>query len=500
MLTYVVAFLLALTVAAITTPIVAKIAHKKRWLDVPSEARKIHTRAVPRLGGVAVVLAFFTPILGLAIYTNRISGLLYADAKLVLALGLGAAAIVTLGVYDDLKNASPKLKLTVQGLVAIGMWAAGFRWELMGNPFGESLVLGDFSLPVTVLWIVGIVNALNLIDGLDGLAAGVALFASVVLFGVAFVDHYVLLCLLTVSLAGSLTGFLFFNFNPARIFLGDSGSMFLGFILAMVSLWTQQKTSTAAALIIPILALGLPILDTTLSFVRRLGARRNPFKADKEHVHHRLMALGLSHRGTVLTLYTTSGIFALAGLAMLDSNTSRQAIALSTVMVVVVLLVRRIGIFSKPKSTDRQHTLQVREQVRATARQIRASLSGEQAWTHLEQVMPELEFEEVKLSWRDEGLQSASETVYRWSASTQSDRTWKLDTVSGAGVLSLSLEEDTQVFGELKLLLGDAPASSALLAELLRDALIDFRIAQTQREQNRTLEQVVHLAERVGRR
>ncbi len=489
MLTYIVAFLLAMIVSAAATPFITKVAHKKGWLDEPTEARKVHTRAVPRLGGIAVVLAFFTPILGLAIYTNRISGLLYADARLVMGFFGGALAIVGLGIFDDLKGASPKLKLLVQTGVAAFLWYLGFRIELLGNPLGTAFELGLLSLPLTVLWMVGVINALNLIDGLDGLATGVSIFASVVLFGVAFVDNAVLLCLITAALAGSLLGFLFFNFNPAKIFLGDSGSMFLGFILSTVSIWTQRKGATAVALLIPVLALGLPLLDTTLSFVRRVGNGRNPFKADREHMHHRLMALGLSHRNTVLTMYTASIIFGLGALALLDNDTTHRAIALSTVAVVALMLVRKVGVFKAPGAPKQPAVVTItRDELRMVARGIRGSMTSDEAWQSLCRAFAKLGCVAARLTWSTEYLfgDDRRDTVFFWRRHSSED--WPLEKAElEPGALILSVEEQEQVYGELVILLEkghDAKFDAELLlcGEFLKEALIDFRAGQIEEQ------------------
>lgn len=482
MRTYVVAFFLALVVAAGVTPLLVSLAHRKGWLDRPSEARKVHSRATPRIGGVAVVLAFFTPILGLAVYENDVSALLYGDLRLVTGLFLGAAAIVALGVYDDLKGASARLKLVVQISVAAALWFVGFRIELLGNPLGEAFRLGWLSFPLTLVWIVGVINAMNLIDGLDGLASGVALLATIVLFGVSFVDAHTLLCLITVALAGSLTGFLFWNFNPAKIFLGDSGSMFLGFLLSTVSIWTQQKGATAVALLVPVLALGLPILDTTLSVVRRVGRGRSPFEADREHLHHKLLASGLSHRNTVLTLYTASIVFGLAGLALLDSDTTHRAIALSTTVVVVVILVRKVGVFASP---DPGLDAPIRrEEIRRVVREVRMASSRDEAWSALVPAMPLLGAEAVRLTWvREEpstGDRRAS--VFFWRRSR--DQSWPLEQAEvHPNAWVMRLEHDEDVLGELVILFRRGvdfrgSPSVVVAAELLAEALVEHRVFQ----------------------
>ncbi|MEO1228219.1 MAG: MraY family glycosyltransferase [Myxococcota bacterium] len=491
MRTYAVAFCLALIVSALTTPVVTWLAHRYGWLDQPSEARKIHTVAVPRLGGVAVVLAFFMPLLGLALWENRVSNLLYSDQRLVLGLVGGALAIVLLGVYDDLRGAGAKLKLTVQTGVAVGIWLCGFRIELLGNPIGEAFDLGVFSLPLTVIWMVGVINALNLIDGLDGLASGVALFATVVLFGVAFVDNMTLLCLITVALGGALVGFLFWNFNPAKIFLGDSGSMFLGFVLGAVSIWTQHKGTTAVALLIPVLALGLPILDTTLSFVRRVKNGKSPFEADREHLHHRLLALGLSHRNAVLTLYTASIVFGLGALSLLDTRATHRAIALSTVVAVAMILVRRVGVF-RPPGLARSYAVSAgRDELRRVARSIRSATTSEHTWSLMVPLFPRLGAEAARLTWvKDPGSTGAAPvaegaerraSVFSWRADAQVH--WPIErpeALPNARVVALTSEDRT--LGELVVVFprgsgGERDPSVRLYLELLAEALVDHRDA-----------------------
>lgn len=475
--TYLVAFLLAISVSATLTPVVTFIAHKMNWLDRPTEARKVHRVPVPRLGGVAVVIAFLAPVAGLAIYTNRISEILYSDSKLVFGLAVAAAVIVVLGVYDDLKGADARLKLSVQTAVALFLWVVGFRIEQVGHPFGDPLQLGLLSLPVTWLWVVGIVNAVNLIDGLDGLAAGISLFATAVLFGVAYWDHEVVLCLLTASLAGALIGFLFFNFNPARIFLGDSGSMFLGLVLAVVSMWTQRKAATAATLSVPLLALGLPILDTTLSFMRRLLAGRSPFSADKEHVHHRLMAIGLNHRGAVLTMYTTSAVFCLGALALLKNDPVTQTIVYVTVGTVCIVLIRKIGFLRLPDKvrTSIERVDAVRTAVRTAARRIRSASDPEQALAALGPALGTLGVQQAR-------LQRAA------SGSDLFDGSLDIGRGGQALVQPVELERpissDRIQYGKLMMELGEHDARNPnveVCIELLCEALLEFETTQSSR-------------------
>ncbi len=491
MLTYLTAFVSSLLVALLVTPFITRLAHANGWYDEPAQGRKIHAHPIPRVGGVAVVMAFFTPLFGLAIYTNRISALLYADATLVSALCLGASAIVTLGLYDDLRGTDAPQKLFVQSAVAVGLWWAGFRMELLGNPFGAPIELGLLSLPMTWLWIVGVVNALNLIDGLDGLASGTALIASIVLFGVAFVEGAILLCVFTAALAGALLGFLFFNFNPARIFLGDSGSMFLGYVLATTSLWTQVKAATAVALLIPIVALGLPILDTTLSFVRRLAKGKSPFRADGEHMHHRLIALGLSHRNAVVTLYVLSTIFALGAFALLDSDATRRTIVLSSVAATVFLVVRRIGVVRAPglfhHEDGRSHS--ARDLIRVGARRIRNANDFDAAWRTTIDVLSELGCEEIQLAWHEMAPESTErrEQVLMWRR--RDNGVWRLrgPMPQDDRRVILDLREEDKSYGELCLLrAGNRSLDAELGIELTRNALIDFCVQRASRKKPET--------------
>ena len=216
-----------------------------------------------------------------------------------------------------------------------------------------ALSLGVLSLPFTLLWIVGVVNAINLIDGLDGLAGGVAFFGVGTNFILSLVRGDVLMCLLMAALAGAILGFLIFNFNPASIFMGDTGSMFLGFVLAAVSIKTSTKSGTAVAMLVPVMALGLPIMDTLLAMVRRSLIGRPMFSADKEHIHHRLMSrMVLSHRSAVLVLYGLCGLFMLTALGLNFANSAQSAMLLVGMAVVIFVLMRKLGYLDLRRAGD----------------------------------------------------------------------------------------------------------------------------------------------------
>jgi len=384
MRTAVVAFFLSLLCGLILTPIVRRLAHRFGALDHARSSRKIHGRPIPRLGGVAIVIAFYAPLVGLLLFQTSLGDLFVADRDHVIGLFGGGIAIALLGLYDDFRGANAWKKFAVQFGVAGFLYWFGFQIHEIANPFGEPLPLGWLSLPFTMLWIVGVVNALNLIDGLDGLAGGVALVAVVTTFLIAVQRAHPLMMLFSSALAGSIIGFLFYNFNPASIFMGDTGSMFLGFVLAATAIQTNQKASTAAAILIPAIALGLPIMDTLLAIARRALRGRPLFQADKEHIHHRLMALGLSHRQTVLVLYGFCLILGTAALLLTYTNSSQTALLLIVLALVAFVFLRSLGYMRldrmAERAVDRKRNRALRGAVRPLGRRLRQMRSVSDMW------------------------------------------------------------------------------------------------------------------------
>ena len=388
MVTYAVAFLLALIVGALLTPLVRDQAIHLGWFDQTKSSRKVHARPVPRLGGFAIVLAFFTPLTALLVVDSGVGRQFLANRDLVLGLFLGGSAIALLGVYDDFRGCGARLKFTVQFGVALAMWGVGLRIESITWPFGPPIPLGVLSLPFTLLWIVGVVNAVNLIDGLDGLAGGVAVFAAGTNLVLALARGDVLMALCMAALVGAVLGFLLFNFNPATIFMGDTGSMFLGFVLATVSIKTSTKSGTAVAMIVPVIALGLPITDTLLAMFRRAFLGRHMFDADRDHIHHRMMSrLHLSQRDAVLALYALSVLFGATALGLSFANSVQSALLLAAISIVVVLLVRKLGYFdlksAQAANATRRRNLQLRQVVRRTVDTVEASTSVTEIWNAL---------------------------------------------------------------------------------------------------------------------
>jgi UDP-GlcNAc:undecaprenyl-phosphate GlcNAc-1-phosphate transferase len=349
--TFLTSLLLSFLTAVAFTPVIIAFARRRGLVDAAGAShRKVHAEDIPRLGGVAIVTGFYAPIVGLSLYSTKVGDSLLEAPDLAWGLLGGGFAIALLGLYDDLYGASPKLKLAVQLAVATWIWWLGFRIERIDLPFLPMFDLGILSLPVTLLWIAGVTNAVNLIDGLDGLAAGIALFGLVPVVSLALFKGNLLLGLIGCALSGSLLGFLVFNFHPARIFMGDTGSMFLGFVLAVTTVHTSTKGRVAVSMLMPILALGLPILDTLLAIGRRAWFGQSLFVGDRQHIHHRLMSLGLSHRNTVLVMYGVAATWALLSIAVALNRDFTSGLVLVVSVVITSVLLRKIGYLSIPAS------------------------------------------------------------------------------------------------------------------------------------------------------
>ena len=315
MVTVVVVFAVALGCSAILTPLVRNAAVRSNLLDIAASSRKVHAQPIPRLGGIAIAAGFLVPIVGLLIFHP--SGALFSlELKRTAGLLAGGLLIIALGLYDDLRGANARVKFAVQIVAASLTFALGYRIEALALPFVDGIPLGPFAYPFTVFWIVGVINAFNLLDGLDGLAGGTAFIAAGALFTIALAGHHPLVMVATAALAGAVLGFLFFNWNPASIFMGDTGSLFLGFVLATTAIRASATPSGAVDLLIPILVFGIPIGDTLLAMARRWLRGAPLFSADRGHIHHRLLAKGLSHRDTVLVAYGVSLCLGAAALVL----------------------------------------------------------------------------------------------------------------------------------------------------------------------------------------
>ena len=406
MITNFVAFLVALTVAAVLTVVVRNRAVKYGWYDQAKSSRKVHVRPVPRLGGLAIVLAFGAPITALLFVDSGVGLIFRQQRDLILGLYAGGFAIAALGLYDDFHGAGARLKFGAQTGVALMLYVIGFRVETLSWPFGPPIALGAFALPFTILWMVGVINAMNLIDGLDGLAGGVAFFVVVTNFILAFSRSDILVMLIMAALGGAILGFLIFNFNPASIFMGDTGSMFLGFILAAVAVKSSTKSGTTVAMLVPIIALGLPIMDTFLAMGRRALLGRSLFDADKDHIHHRLMSrMRLTHRAAVFVLYGVCCLFAFAALGLAYANGVQSAMLLVAVSVVVFVLIRKLGYLDmregKGATLIRRRNHELRNLVREVARNVQASGNLSEVWNAVRPVAEEMAASRVELRFQE---------------------------------------------------------------------------------------------------
>jgi UDP-GlcNAc:undecaprenyl-phosphate/decaprenyl-phosphate GlcNAc-1-phosphate transferase len=337
-------FGLSLLLSFVLTRNVRNLAISRGWVAVPVSGRHLHENPLPRLGGVAIFLSFVSSV-AIALAAGHIFPSLFAvpPAKNLLTIFVPGTLIFLLGIYDDIYSVGPYTKFAVQAVAACMLFAGGLRILDLPVLFGSHHFGWTLGLPITILWVIGITNAFNLIDGLDGLAAGSALFSTLVVFVVAVFSGSSLVSLLTITLAGAVLGFLRFNFNPATIFLGDCGSLFIGFMLSALALEGAQKAPTVIAVAIPVVSFGLPILETALSILRRLIGGRPVFTADREHIHHKLLQRGMSHRQVVIVLYAVSALFALLSLFLLWPTGSTLGLVLAVLGTGVWLGIQHLG-------------------------------------------------------------------------------------------------------------------------------------------------------------
>ena len=291
--------LVAFVVAAAVTPAAIKIAPKIGAMDIPKDERRMHKKPMPRFGGIAIYLGIMA---ALAVFALKDKG--------ITSVMTGCTLIYMLGLIDDLKDLKPLVKLCGQIVCATVVYIMGVRIEFITNYFGPgNMAFGDVAcFIITVLWLIAITNAVNLIDGLDGLAAGIAAISALCIGYVAYIHGQYVPTLAMMAIAGAALGFLPYNFNPAKIFMGDSGSELLGFSIAAVSILGTVKSATIVVVIIPALVLGLPIFDTVMAIFRRLAKHQSIGTADKDHLHHRIMKAGFGQKRAVMILYCISGI------------------------------------------------------------------------------------------------------------------------------------------------------------------------------------------------
>lgn len=339
-----VSLIVAFLTAIFITPLVKRLAFRIGAVDAPNY-RKVHSRIMPRLGGLAIFIAF---IVGLAILRPLPDAGPGTNPLLIpIAMVLGATIIVITGVLDDMYEISAKAKMLGQLIAAcIVVFVGDIQIGFINLPFGGALDFGFLSIPFTILWIVGITNAINLIDGLDGLAAGVSTISLITLSCMAFIMGDMFVVATAAILACSTIGFLFYNFHPAKIFMGDTGALFLGFMISVISL-LGFKGFTIFSFIIPVIMLGVPISDTFFAIVRRYRNKQKWSDPDKSHLHHRLIDIGFSHKQTVLIIYGVAAMFGLAAIIFSMASLWGAILLITVILVAIELFVEIIGLAGK---------------------------------------------------------------------------------------------------------------------------------------------------------
>jgi UDP-GlcNAc:undecaprenyl-phosphate/decaprenyl-phosphate GlcNAc-1-phosphate transferase len=334
------AFIAAFVTVLIVTPIVMKLAIKIGATDKPNH-RKVHQNVMPRLGGLAIFIGVIAGYFASGLYSER-----------VLTISVGACLIIAVGILDDMYELSAKIKFLAQILIAGLIVSSGLTIDFITIPFiVERMELGWLAYPVTIFWVVGITNAINLIDGLDGLAAGVSSIGIAAIAVLAGISGKGLILTLALIVLGSTLAFLFYNFYPAKIFMGDTGALFLGYCIAILSLLGLYKSVTLFSIIIPIIILGVPVFDTAFAIIRRMINKQPISAPDKSHLHHRIMALGLSHRMTVLVIYGIGIVFSVAAIVLSSATLWVSFVILIVLFVVLHIIAELVGIVSEEYKT-----------------------------------------------------------------------------------------------------------------------------------------------------
>lgn len=339
------AFIVSFAFTFATTPLVRRFAFKIGAIDIPKDNRRMHKKPTPRIGGLAIIFGFTVATLCFAQPSRQLYGTL-----------AGAAIIAVMGVIDDCKNLPAKLKFVIQIIAALVVVFAGdIKIDVFTNPNFLSdnpyWVLPEWlSVTLTVIWIVFITNAVNFIDGLDGLAAGVSAIMSISLVFISIRVGEYSIAILGIALMGSCFGFLPFNFNPAKIFMGDTGSTFLGFMLATLSIQGVFKSYAVISFAVPLLILGLPLFDALFAMIRRIVRGQSPMTADRGHLHHRLVDMGFSQKQTVFILYAISGVLGITAVLLAESGVLRALL-----LVICVLILLLIGSMLGKNSYVHQH-------------------------------------------------------------------------------------------------------------------------------------------------
>ena len=342
MTTIIFVFFIAFLSALLLTPIVIRVANRFNIVDIPQD-RKVHDKPIPRLGGVAIFLAFIVSLALLVLNKEMFLDVVVREPRLPFFL-VGLTASFLLGVWDDIRRLSSGTKFLGQLLIAVFSFYAGINITLVSLPFVGSVPLGYLALPATVFWFLLVINAINLIDGLDGLASGICLFVSITIMVICLLENKLVEAIGFAALGGALIGFLRYNFNPASIFMGDGGSYFLGYFIAALSILGAIKSQVATAMLIPVIALGVPLIDTLFAPIRRFVLGRKMFQPDKSHMHHRLLDMGYSQRRAVLIIYGLTIILGMISIVIIHAQDEVVALILIVLGLGVIFLGRFFGI------------------------------------------------------------------------------------------------------------------------------------------------------------
>lgn len=433
MRSYVILFWLAFLLTLVLTPFVRRWAIAWGAMAMPDRERRIHSQPTPQFGGVAIYLAFVLTLCCVPFLGNLVSRNFKQDLPLLLfGLLVPATLVFALGVYDDFKNASATLKFAVQLLAASLVYASGYRINVLSTPGGFWQLPTLLNFPATALWILSITNAFNLIDGVDGLTAGASVFALTSILVFSVVQGQPEISLLAVILIGAVIGFLRYNFNPATIFLGDCGALFLGFMAAVLSLAGSQKGTTLVAVAIPLISFGLPLMEVGLSIVRRFLSGKPIFAGDRRHIHHVLLERGLSQRQVVIALYAVSALFALFGLMLLNPKRELSALVFFVLGIGLIYGVQhlRYAEFSELGSQIKQgvsrtrRALAVNVGVRRSYNNLANAETAEDLLVALEAMLATKEFDMVTLEVAAEISLDVSPAQVNWPDNAQRLAWW----------------------------------------------------------------------------
>ena len=450
----IVSVLASAVVAFLLTPLVRNFARDRGWVDRPDGRRKLHITPVPRLGGVAVFGAFaFTCALLVALermgaIADHISGTAY------LHLLIACAAVAAVGTVDDITGVRPVAKIAMQAAAGLYLYFHGYKMDALSNPLtGESIELGLLSAPLTIVWFVGMSNAFNLIDGLDGLAAGVGFFSTTTLFIACVINERWEIAVIAAALGGSLLGFLRYNFNPASVFLGDSGALFVGFALAAIAMRGSMKSSAAIAVVAPLMALAVPILDASIAVLRRFVRGDDVFSADGDHIHHRLLRMGLTPRRVVAVMYAVAAAFGFLSLLTMTVKSQIVGMVVIASSVVTWIGVHQLGYaeFGEIQRSLRRGVGNERRAIgnnvylAALGQRFRDARDVEQLRATLAEAMDRLQFRRVELIAESNAPLALAGVFPAWDSGTaeppgQPTSTWRIPVVTeGRVVVTLVL-------------------------------------------------------------